>query len=92
MLDSKFVRENIGLVEEKLRQRGVDIDLAAFKKNERKRRDLLGKAEELRHKKNLQSQEIGTLMKHKEDASAQITQMREVSDQIKEFEGQIGEI
>ncbi|MGA1870436.1 MAG: serine--tRNA ligase [bacterium] len=92
MLDIRFVRENIDLVDEKLRQRGLDVNLALFKENEGKRRELLGKVEALRHKKNQQSQEIGQLMKQKKDATEQITQMRGVSDQIKALEGQIGEV
>lgn len=86
MLDPKFVRENIELVRQSLRNRNYDISLDAFLEAEEQRRSLLREAEELRNRRNVVSEEIGRLRSQKKDASLLISEMKVVSDRIKEFD------
>ena len=64
MLDLAFVRDKLPLIEEKLRQRGMDAAdlLAPFKAFDAERRELIHRAESLQAAQNAQSKEIARLM------------------------------
>lgn len=89
MLDIKFVRENTDKLREALEKRGYRISLNDFLESEERRRELLRMSEELRNRRNIVSEEIGRLKKQKEDASALITEMKGVSDEIKNLDEKI---
>ncbi len=66
MLDLAFVRDNLALVEEKLRQRGMDpAVLAGFKQADARRRQLITQAETLKAERNRLSEQIAQLKKNK---------------------------
>ena len=73
MLDLAFVRDNLPLVEEKLRQRGLDPAelLGPFKKLDAERRELIQRSESLQAAQNAQSKEIARLMKEGNQAEAE---------------------
>ncbi len=72
MLDLGFVRDNLPLIEEKLRQRGMDPAevLKDFRALDAERRRLITVAETLKAKRNRASEEIARLKKEKQDAGA----------------------
>jgi seryl-tRNA synthetase len=86
MLDIKFVRENVDRVKEALLKRGYEVSLGEFLAWEEERREMLRKAEELRNRRNVVSEEIGRLKRDKKDASALVAEMKGVSDMIKELD------
>ena len=92
MLDRKFIRENIDKVEKALKDRGVESPLDMFQKLEEERRDLLYENEQLRHKRNVNSDKIGELKREGKDASHLIDEMKEVSEKIKEYDEKLAEI
>ncbi|GLI33101.1 serine--tRNA ligase [Desulforhabdus amnigena] len=92
MLDLKFVRENVDRVEQMLKDRQMDMDLQPLLKLDEERRRILGQVEELKHRRNVASDEISRLKKEKLDASARIEEMREVSQEIKTLDQQLGAI
>ena len=92
MLDRKFIRENIEKVEKALQDRGVESPLDRFQELEEKRRDLLYENEQLRHKRNVNSDKIGELKREGKDASHLIDEMKEVSEKIKEYDEKLAEI
>lgn len=92
MLDLKFVRDNIGIVEAGLKKRGASIDLSDFKILEEERRQLLSKVEVLKNKRNTVSEEIAELKKKKENADDLIEEMRHVSQSIKDLDEQVKEV
>jgi len=92
MLDRKFIRENIDKVEKALKDRGVESPLDRFQELEEERRDLLYENEQLRHKRNVNSDKIGKLKREGKDASYIINEMKEVSDKIKEYDEKLAEI
>ena len=88
MLDLAFVRDNLPLIEEKLRQRGMDAAdlLAPFKAFDAERRELIHRAESLQAAQNAQSKEIARLMKEgKKDEAEKLKQAtRSSREQIAE--------
>lgn len=89
MLDAKFVRENIDTVKRSLESRYCSVSFEEFIDIEEQRRALLRQSEELRNKRNVVSEDIGRLRTRKEDASALISEMKLVSEKIKELDEQI---
>ena len=86
MLDIKYLRQNIDLVRKKMDERGQKIDFDRFLGLDSKRRDILQAVETLRNERNSVSKQVGELKKKKEDASALIEKMGDVSTKIKEYD------
>lgn len=92
MLDSKWIRENTGLVDEKLALRGVNAGLAGFTALDERRRELLLQSEELRALRNKVSQEIPRLKKEGQDTSAEMARMKETGDRIKLLDEELRQV
>src|SRR5690349_13305911 len=90
MLDLNFVRDNLSLIEDKIRARGKDPNdfLGNFREIDVRRRELITKVERLRAAQNKASEEIARLKKDKQDASAQIEEMRKVREEVAAIEGE----
>jgi len=86
MLDLKFVREHLSEVKERIGKRGLPIDWDLFVNLDKERREILQEVEQLRAKRNQVSDLIARKKKNKEDPTAEIAEMREVSARIKELE------
>src|ERR1700682_1621085 len=93
MLDLNFVRDNLALVEEKLRQRGMNPAeiLKDFRAIDGERRQAITAAETLQARRNRISEEIAKLKKSGQDASAQIKETKELREQIQESERRAAE-
>ena len=93
MLDLNFVRDNLALVEEKLRQRGMnpaDV-LKDFRSIDAERRQAITQTETLQAKRNQASEEIARLKKNKQDAAALMQETKELREQIQERERKASE-
>src|SRR5579871_3219134 len=88
MLDLNFVRENLPLVEEKLRQRGMDpaAVLKDFRDVDTDRRHAITEAETSKAQRNKASEEIAKLKKAGQDASAAMAQSKELRERIATLE------
>jgi seryl-tRNA synthetase len=88
MLDLNFVRENLPLVEEKLRQRGMDpaAVLKDFREVDTSRRHAITEAETSKAQRNKASEEIAKLKKSGQDASVATAQTKELRERISELE------
>jgi seryl-tRNA synthetase len=88
MLDLNFVRENLPLVEEKLRQRGMDPAevLKDFGAIDSERRQAITDVETMQARRNRASEEIAKLKKAGQDASALIAETKEFREKIPERE------
>lgn len=82
MLDIKFIRDHLDVVEQALKNRGSAISLDGFLAREKERRELINEVETLKSRRNSVSQEISKMKKAGENADALITEMRGVGDQI----------
>ena len=91
MLEIKYVRQNLSEVYQSLKKRGDTADLETFRTEEEKRRALLSEMDELRHRRNVVSEEIADLKKQGGDAEAIVLEMREVSGRIKSLERALSE-
>jgi seryl-tRNA synthetase len=92
MLDMRFIRENPELVEESMKKRNMESPIEKFKGLDDKRRDLLYEAEQLKHKRNVNSDKIGELKRNGEDASNLIAEMQDVSQKIKELDQKVADV
>jgi len=92
MLDIKIVRENPELVKNDLLKRGdqekvrwvdeiLDYDL--------KRRELIMEVDNLRHLRNVVTDEIAALQRHGEDTSVKLTEAKAIPGKIKKLETQM---
>jgi seryl-tRNA synthetase len=91
VLDLKFVREHFEEVKERIGRRGQAIDWSFFAALDAERRAIIQEAEGLRAQRNWGNDLIATKKKKKEDASAEISQMKDVSNRIKELESRLSE-
>ena len=84
MLDLAFVRDHLPLVEEKLRQRGMDPQavLKDFHAIDVERRAAITDVETLKARRNKAADEIARLKKDKQDAGALINETKELREKI----------
>jgi len=87
MLDLNFVRDNLALVEEKLRQRGMKPAevLKNFAQVDAQRRQAITSAETMKAQRNRASEEIATLKKAGQDAGALIAETKNLREQVEEL-------
>ena len=84
MLDLNFVRNNLTLVEEKLRARGADpaFLLGDFHSLDARRREAITQAEQWKARRNELSQQVGALKKAGQDATAVMDETRALKEQL----------
>jgi seryl-tRNA synthetase len=84
MLDLNFVRNNLALVEEKLRARNADPAalLGDFHSLDSRRREAITQAEQLKARRNDLSQQVGALKKAGQDATAVMDETRALKEQL----------
>jgi len=94
MLDLSFVRENLPLVEEKLRARGMDpaAVLKDFREVDTLRRQAITEAETSKAQRNKASEEIAKLKKSGQDAGAAMAQTKELREKISALEKTAGDL
>src|SRR5258707_457629 len=93
MLDLNFVRDNLALVEEKLRQRGMNPAevLKDFAAIDVERRQASTQNESLQARRNRASEEIAKLKKSGQDAAPLIQETKELREQIQVSEKKAAE-
>jgi len=92
MLDLKFIREDADKVRASIKNRGMKLDIDKFLGCDSERRELLKEAESLKHKRNVASDKIARMKKHKEDATARISEMKELSSRVKELDKRLSDL
>lgn len=89
MLEIKFVRQNLDIVKKALDNRGGTADWGAFTQADDQRKTALGEIEQLRHRRNVVSDEIAALKKSGQDAEEIVLEMRQVGERIKNLEKEL---
>ncbi len=94
MLDLNFVRENLPLVEEKLRQRGMNPAeiLQDFAGVDTRRRLAITEVETLKARRNRSSDEIAKLKKAGQDATALLAETKDMREKIQAGEKIAGDL
>jgi seryl-tRNA synthetase len=86
MLDLKFIRENIDLVRQNIKNKNESVKVDSILELDEKRRAIIQEVEKLKNQRNVVSKEIADLKKNKLDAEDKIAAMKEVSDKIKSLD------
>ncbi|MBC7643634.1 MAG: serine--tRNA ligase [Thermoleophilia bacterium] len=92
MLDIRFIRENLEVVEDSLRRRGASVDLAGLLELDEQRRGLVGRIDEMRNDRNTASKAIGAARQRGEDAAAEMTRVRDLGDDMARIEVDLAEM
>jgi seryl-tRNA synthetase len=89
VLDPKRIRGETDRVRWAIAVKRTEADLDGWLARDARRRELLTKVEQLKHRKNEASEEIGRSRKAGGDASAAIAEMKRVGDGIKEMDAEV---
>ena len=95
MLDLKRIRNNQEEIKKALNDRGENFDVSVIDeviKLDKRRRDILIEVEELKKKRNTDSIKIPMYKKEGKDVTEIMTEMKLLSDKIKEFDIELNEI
>jgi len=92
MLDLKFIRENPDIVKKSIKNRGLTLDIDELLAIDSKRREILMEMEELRHKKNIISQEIGKKIAQKGDVNQEKSEIKTIAQKIDEIEPKVEDL
>jgi seryl-tRNA synthetase len=92
MLDLKYIRENPELVKQGIINKNEKSRIDEILELDRQRREMILSTDELKTRRNQASQQVAQLKKSGGDASAIITEMKTVSDNIAENDGKLNEI
>ena len=84
MHDLSYFREHLDLFAEMAKNRGLNLDLEAFRELDKERRELITATEQLKARRNKASEEIAQLKKKQQNADALIAEMKQVSERIKQ--------
>ncbi|MDT8379529.1 MAG: serine--tRNA ligase [Desulfotignum sp.] len=92
MLDLKYIINNIDTVQKGMEKRNAAIDFSPLFENEAKRKKLLLEIEQLRHQRNVVSDDIAKMKRSGQDAQTCIQEMRTVSETIKTLDQSLTEV
>ena len=92
MLDIKVIRQNPDLLVKALEKRHSKIDLTEFLELDRKRREIIAEAEQLKNKQNEASKLIPGYKKEGKDISSLMAEMKAIADRVKDLDGKTREI
>ncbi len=92
MLDLRFIREHPDLVRQAIQDKGERVDFDRLLELDKNRREIIRKADEMKAERNRVSEEIAKLKKDGKDGANAITDMRQVSKEIKDMDGEIRSI
>ncbi len=92
MLDLKFIRENPEAVRTAVRNKGETDRVEEILRLDGQRRALLQKGEGLKNRRNVVSEEIGSLKKANKNADTLIAEMKNVAAEIKTIDEQLAAV
>jgi seryl-tRNA synthetase len=92
MHDLNYFRDHLEAFAEMAKKRGVALDLDAFRKLDKERRELITATEQLKAQRNKASEEIARRKKEKRNAESLIAEMKQVSERIKQSDERISEL
>jgi seryl-tRNA synthetase len=89
MHDLSYFREHLDVYAEMARQRNIALDLEGFRVLDKERRELITANEARKAQRNKASDEIARLKKEKQDASAILAEMKQLSELIKQTDERV---
>jgi seryl-tRNA synthetase len=91
MLKLDYIRNNLEVVKKAIKDRGEKVDMKLLLRLDEDRRKLLNKVEALKHERNIQSDNIGKLIRERKDSAKLKARMKEISEKIKELDEKVKE-
>jgi seryl-tRNA synthetase len=92
MHELNYFRDHLEVFAEMAKNRGTVLDLDAFRKLDKERRELITATEQLKAQRNKASDEIAGRKKEKQNADSLIAEMKQVSERIKQSDERIAEL
>ena len=92
MLDPRLFRNELELVQQQLKRRGIDFDAESYMVLESRRKDIQVKTQDLQNERNTRSKSIGQAKAKGEDIQPLLDQMQDLGDQLKAAETELAEI
>lgn len=92
MLDIKILRTEPDKIREALKNRNSDLDITPAIELDLKRRELLGKVEQMKAKQNEITKQIPAMKKVGENTDAIFAEMKELSGEIKDLDTEVSDI
>ncbi|WP_410472457.1 serine--tRNA ligase [Faucicola mancuniensis] len=89
MIDTKLLRFDLDVVEQKLAKRGVTLDKAFWQDIEEKRKAIQVKTEELQAQKNAGAKKVGEMKRNGENTDELMAQMQTISNNMKQAEDEL---
>ncbi|MBU1122090.1 MAG: serine--tRNA ligase [Candidatus Omnitrophota bacterium] len=86
MLDIKFIRDNVELIRESLKNQNSNFDVDVFLSLDEKRRQIIQQVDKLRAEQNKANNEVTALIKEKKNPKEKIESVKAVSKKISEIE------
>ncbi len=92
MIDIQLLRKDIDSVADRLASRKFQLDVAGFNALEAERKQIQTRTEELQGKRNTLSKQIGMLKGKGEDASAAMSEVSGIGDELKSSAARLDEV
>src|SRR5258706_347662 len=92
MHDLNYFRDHLDVFADMAKKRGTVLDLDAFRKLDKERRELITATEQLKAVRNRASEEIARLKKEKQNADSLISDMKQVSERVKQSDERIADL
>lgn len=92
VLDLNYIRKHPEEVKKAAEGKHDHADVGKLLELDKRRRELIFESEQLRNKQNEASKEIGRFKKEGKDASALMSEMKDVRDKIKDYEEKLREL
>ena len=89
MIDPRILKENPQIIRDMLEKRNVEFPLKDIVDLDKKRRDLIVKTQELRHRKNVLSRQISDKKKEKQHISNELLEMKEIGSELRNLDLQM---
>ncbi|MBV8802433.1 MAG: serine--tRNA ligase, partial [Gammaproteobacteria bacterium] len=88
MLDPKLLRQNLSEVAERLKDRGMNLNVAKIQALEEQRKNLQSRLQELQNEKNTHAKSVGLAKAKGENVDALLQQVKDLGDTLKSTEEQ----
>jgi seryl-tRNA synthetase len=92
MHDLSYFRDHLELFAEMAKRRNINLDLDSFRTLDKERRELITANEQRKAQRNKASDEIARLKKEKQNADAILTEMKQLSELIKQSDERINQL
>jgi seryl-tRNA synthetase len=92
MLDPRLFRNELELVQQQLKRRGIDFDAKSYMILESRRKDIQVKTQDLQNERNTRSKSIGQAKAKGDDIQPLLDRVQDLGDQLKAAETELAEI